>query len=87
MIKRILCDIIIFISLFLAPWWVTVVLGTVFMVLFRRYWEGVVVAVFIDALYSVQTAKFYAHFGIFTISAIILFFILSIIKKKIRFFA
>ncbi|MBI4691909.1 MAG: hypothetical protein HY773_00465 [Candidatus Terrybacteria bacterium] len=87
MIKRIVCDIVLFASLFLAPWWGTAILAVVFMVLFRHYWEGVVAAVFIDTLYSIPNTKIYGRFGIFTISTIILFFILNIIKKKIRFFA
>lgn len=87
MIKRVICDIVLFTSLFLAPWWGTAILAAVFMVLFRHYWEGVIAAIFIDTLYSMPNTKIYGRFGIFTISAIILVLILDIFKKKLRYFA
>jgi len=87
MIKRIFCDIILFASFFLAPWWGTAILAVIFMVLFRHYWEVIIAAIFIDALYSIPDAKFYGRFGIFTATALILFFSLESFKRKIRFFA
>lgn len=87
MIKRIVCDIILFLFLLFAPWYWTAVLAIIFMILFRRYWEGVVIAVFFDTLYSLPDAKFYGRFGIFTAVALILFFVLENLKKKIRYFS
>jgi hypothetical protein len=87
MIKRILADIFLFAGLFFAPWYWMVILAVIFMILFRRYWEGVVAAFFLDALYSVPNSGLYGHFGIFTAVALILLFILETFKKKIRFFA
>ncbi len=85
MIKRVIADIVLFASLFFAPWYWTAILAVIFMILFRRYWEGALAAFFIDALYSVPDTKIYGHFGVFTASALILFLIMENIKSKIRF--
>jgi len=84
-IKRIIGDIILFLVIFFLPWWGTAILVFVFMILFKHFWEGVVAMLFIDSLYSLGTAKFYGHFGIFTVSAIILFLIIENLKTRIRF--
>jgi len=85
MIKRIIFDIVLFLGIFFLPWWGTVVLTLVFMILFRRFWEGVIAMLFIDSLYSLPSAKFYGHFGIFIISAIVLLLIIENLKTRIRF--
>lgn len=87
MIKRVIADIVLFASMFFAPWYWTVILAVIFMILLRRYWEGVLVAFFLDALYSVPSVRIYGHFGIFTAVALILLFLLESFKKNIRPFA
>lgn len=87
MIKRVLCDIVLFGSLFLSPWYWTVILAAVFIILFPKFWEGLVAAFFIDSFYSISSAGFYARFGIFTAVALVILLLFGIIRNKIRFFA
>lgn len=84
MIKRIICDLILFFALFFLPWWGTVLLAFIFMILFRCFWEGIVVALFIDSLYSFPDAKFYGRFGFFIISAALILLIIENIRPRIR---
>lgn len=84
MIKRIIADIILFLTIFLAPWYVAVGINFIFIVFFRRFWEGLVAAVIFDFLYSVPSSNFYARFGIFTLLFVILIIIAEKIKKNIR---
>lgn len=84
---RILCDIVLFLSLFFAPWWGTAALAVIFMVLFNRCWEAVAAMIFLDTLYSIPNAKIYGRFGVFTIIFLILFFTIDNFKKKLRPFA
>jgi hypothetical protein len=84
MIKRIICDIILFFAIFFLPWWGTVLLAFIFMILFKWFWEGIVVALFIDSLYSLPLARIYGRFGFFTISATLILLIIENIRPKIR---
>jgi len=89
MFKRITCNIVLFLGIFFLPWWGTVALTLIFMVFFRRFWEGVVAMLFLDSLYFLPTAstswQIYGRFGIFTVSAVIFLFFIKNFKTKIRF--
>jgi len=88
MAKRIIFDIILFLTIFFLPWWITVATAFISMILFKKFWEGVAVFFLIDLLYSLpKTSKdwqIYGHFGIFTLTGIILFLIINKIKSNIR---
>lgn len=84
MLKRIVSDIILFFAIFFLPWWGTIILAFVLMIYFKNFWEGVTAIFFIDLLYSVPTERLTGHFGIFTASSLILFFIINNIKSRIR---
>ncbi len=85
MVKRIIADIVLFLGIFFLPWWVTVILTFIFIILFRWFWEGIIAMLFIDSLYSLPDVKFYGHFGIFIVSAVILLLIIENLKTRIRF--
>jgi len=84
MFKRLICDVILFAGLFFLAWYWTAGLAFVFMIFFRRYWEGVAVAFLIDIFYSVPANSVYGHFGLFTAISIILLIILEKFKSNIR---
>lgn len=84
MAKRIFADIILFLSLFFAPWYATAGLGAVFIILFPDFWEAVLAAIFLDAMYGSETTGFYGKFGVFTLAALILILFIGRIKKQIR---
>lgn len=84
MIKRVFANIILFSSLFFAPWWATVVVGVIFLFLFKKYWELIVMAILIDTLYYAPNSALYGRFGIFLAGAVILFFIVDNFKTKLR---
>lgn len=85
--KRIFADIVLFLAVFFAPWYWVVVLVVIFTALFSGYWEAILAGLFLDAMYSIQTGGFYGRFGVFTLGFLFLYFILRIIKKKIRWFS
>ncbi len=87
MIKRIVFDIVFFGSLFVLPWYATTGLGIAGLILFRKFWEAMLVGFIIDALYYAPGQNFIGHFGFFTIGAIILFIVFNLIRKKVRMFA
>jgi hypothetical protein len=85
--KRTIANIVLFASLFLLPWYATVVLGVFFTIVFNNYWEVILAGLFIDSLYSTPGKDFYGKFGVFILGALILFLAIRWFKKKIRFFS
>ncbi|MBU3925695.1 hypothetical protein KJ763_00805 [Patescibacteria group bacterium] len=87
MIKRIIFDIVFLVALFAMPWWLTVIVGVLGLILFRNFWEIILAGLIIDSFYSIPGAQIIGRFGFFTISSLLLFIIFSFIKNKMRFFA
>jgi len=84
MMRRIIIDIIFFLSIFFAPWWLFVGTGVIFVFFFPRFWEAVFGGLFLDALYHMETGVIYGRFGFFMISALVLIIVAEEIKKQIR---
>ena len=83
--KRILADVFIVSLFFLAPWQLTAIFGIVFMLLFENYWEGIVIALVADAFYSLPESKFFSGgFGFFTLLSLLIFYLVSFVKSKIK---
>jgi hypothetical protein len=49
---RISADILLFVSIFLLPWWFTTILLFVWIIAFRMYWEGFLAGLLVDLLYA-----------------------------------
>ncbi len=84
---RVVADIILFLSIFFAPWYYPVFLGVLFIILFSSFWEAVVAGFIMDALYHIPAGEgiaFYHRFGVFTLSALFLTVISVKIKKQLR---
>lgn len=56
--KRALFDIILFLSLFLLPWWVSVILAVAGIFFFVEYYEFMIAGVILYSLYSVPEVAF-----------------------------
>lgn len=84
MIKRIAADIVLFMSVFFAPWYLTVLLAFLFVVLFPKFWEAVFAGLFLDAMYGSESGTLYGRFGLFTAAAAIAVIAVERIKKRIR---
>jgi len=80
---RILSDVVLAISIWLAPWWVTAVVGIVGVGAFNMYVEIVVAALVIDAMYSVPTGPIYSHFML-TYASIIVLVITQLFEPYLR---
>ena len=67
-----------------APWYLTAAFIVVFALLFEKYWEAVVAALVIDSFYSLPGRAILPGFGLFTLSSLLILYVLSLIKNKIR---
>jgi len=53
MIKRIVFDIILFLSIFLFPWWVTGILGFIGIFVYIQFYEFIIVGFIVHSIYAV----------------------------------
>ena len=75
--------ILLAISALFFPFWITgalFILGTFFL---RNFYFGMIMLFFMDIIYAFEGFEFGPFYGILTISGILIFFIISIIKERI----
>ncbi|HEY4490058.1 MAG TPA: hypothetical protein VJC12_02275 [Candidatus Paceibacterota bacterium] len=77
-LKRIFIDILLFVSVFIAPWWFTVILGFILVFLFENFYEVLIIGLIIDSLYG-------AHSLTWTIAFSLLFLFSLFVKKHLKF--
>lgn len=84
-LNRLIIVLLLFLSIFILPWWILIMLIFFSMAFQRTFYEGVFIAPFIDILYAVQGLGFYSH--IFAIGALVLFVTLEFfIKPRLRWY-
>ena len=86
MIKRTIAITTLFLSVFLLPWWITVLLAVAGVLLIHNFYEVVIAGVLIDLLYGTSTAFFFDFSAVFTVSALLLVFLGERFKKNVRFY-
>jgi len=83
--KRILIDIIIFISIVVLPWWLSVVVLVVFIIYERHPYEVLFFGLFIDSLYGIPQERFLS-FGWATLLAVAVFCLSFFVKERLLFY-
>lgn len=84
MLKRIAFDLMLFVAVFLGPWWLVATMGLLFAIIFKNYWEIFIAGIFMDALYYIPTDRIWGNFGIFAGSFLLIIAVVEKIKKQIR---
>ncbi len=74
------CTLLVFI--FTMPFWVSALLGTTLIIFYKKYWEGVAIAFIFDLFYGASDSHV-AHFGIVTISAMVLYMVAQFAREKL----
>ena len=83
-LRRILCDGILLLSLFLLPWWGSIFIAFAFLFYFVRFYEFVLSILAIGILYF-DRAEGYNLIVIALLSAII-FFVVEAFKRRLTFY-
>lgn len=80
---RIIADVILVISVFLWPWWVSSILCIAAIFYFRDFYEALIFGLFMDSVYSLPE---YAWGFLFTLSAALVFIVSFSLKKRLKFY-
>lgn len=83
MIKRALFDIVLFISIFIFPWWISVFLVTVGIFIFDKYYEFIVALAIIFSIYSTPNDKIISSPIFFSLIVIFFFIFIQYFKNNI----
>ena len=84
--RRILFDILILLSLFLVPWWVTGILCVIGAFIFNDFYELVIAGLIMYSLYGVGSPRWIASTVWLPVMLIAVFFLISWLKKSIIFY-
>jgi hypothetical protein len=86
MIKRLIANIVLLLSIFFMPWWITLLLGVIFISIFPNFYEIFIMGILMDLLYSYPKELFFNFNQIFSLGVILIFVFIEKIKKYLRFY-
>jgi len=84
---RIIADILIFTLIFVGPWWLSIVLISAGIFLFRHFYESLALAIFLDGLHSVPGVTFFGTGALFTIIIAAVFLASIFLKTQLKFYS
>lgn len=82
--RRIFADVLLFASLLVLPWWVTLLLGGAFFFVFNSYYELLAVALLSDIMYASPISSLGGFVALHTAVVAVLYIFLFLIKKQVR---
>lgn len=83
MIYRLLAVVLIAASIFTLPWWLTLLFAVLAMLAFRRFYEALILALVMDAIYAVPEAGFYGVVFVSFLSVLIIFGAIEFLKQRL----
>ena len=78
---RISADILLLVSVYLLPWWLTVIMLGIFILAFHLYFEGVCAALLVDLLYAPASLLFVVAYR-FTLSSVLLLLLAQFVARR-----
>jgi hypothetical protein len=81
--KRIIFDIILFISVLISPWWISAFLVLVGSFIFDSFYEFIMACIIVYALYSIPGRGLLSSPILFSIFISILYIIIQLLKNNI----
>lgn len=82
LILRITLDIILLLGLFVLPFWLVAVLAFIGLIVFKNYYEFMVVFAISDFLYAVPLARLGGSVYVLTVASVVVYLIANFIKNK-----
>lgn len=81
--KRVIFDLILFVSVFIFPWWISLFLVLVGIFLFDNFYEFIVSGVIIYSIYATKGGQLISSPIFFSILIILSYIIIQLIRDNI----
>lgn len=81
---RALCDILLLAAVFFFPWWFMLIAASALFFVFNRFYELFLFAFLADLLYAGAAARFGGFPFALSAFALLLFLVLTAVKRRIR---
>lgn len=81
--KRVVFDVVLFISVFVLPWWISVLLLFIGVFIFNNFYEFIIASVIIYSLYAISGDRIISSPIFFSSVLIILYITIEYIKNNI----
>lgn len=81
---RVLAVIVLLLSVLLAPFWLSVILGILGMFYFKVFWEAAVFGLLIDLAYGTSLDRYEGFTFVVFVGAVVLLLIIETLKRKTR---
>ncbi len=81
--KRIFFDIILFLFIFLLPWWLTVFLAILGLFIFKNFYEFIATIIIIYVLSSIPDNSLFSYSTLIYLIIIVFYFIAQFLKNHI----
>jgi hypothetical protein len=83
---RIISTIVIFVCIFVLPWWLSLTLISLAIFAFRNFYESFVLGLFMDSFFGIAEVSFFGYNVLFTIIILGVFFASIILRGRLRFY-
>ncbi len=84
MMIRVSADLLLLMAAFFLPWWVVLLYGVGLFFVFDRFFELFFVAFLMDLIYAVPLPRFGRFEFVLSLGSVLLYFILTVIKRRMR---
>ena len=84
--KRVIFDTVLFIAVFILPWWITIPLAIIGLFVFNDFYEFIIVGIIIFAVFRAPGDKIITSPLWYSLITLILFFGIQQLKKVIIFY-
>lgn len=81
--NRVFFSVCLMLSVILLPWWVALAMSLIGIYVYEQYYEAVASMILVHILYGFPSTRFISSDLYFPILVIVLFYVLSMIKKFI----
>lgn len=81
--KRVIFDIVLFLSVFILPWWITVPLSIFGIFLFRNFYEFLVVSAIMYALFAIPNRGVISSPIWFPVIVSVIYIVIQVFRSNI----